>query len=209
MSAHSAIRNREEIKNEKVKTNKTLIDKKGPKVELSKQMMKSTNTNSQAGANKLSQIKDPKVRQQIETKKQRLRSSDKLDAQNFPLNNEDQEKSTLKIEAEKQMIPEEEKHEDFIFTQNEMTIIFKRLQLGRFKCPFCHQEQFSIGNHIKSLGCQIHELQIEKKQFDEQLESFKQGYRLAMNRKRKQKSRAKLLEEKGVEIIKAEMKEQK
>ena len=38
----------EEIKNEKVKTNKTLIDKKGPKVELSKQMMKSSNNNSKA-----------------------------------------------------------------------------------------------------------------------------------------------------------------
>merc|ERR1711867_184988 len=68
----------------------------------------------------------------------------------------------------------------------------------------CNQEQSSIGNHIKKPGCKIQDLQIDRIQFDRQLESFKEGYRLEMNRRRKQKSRAKLLEEKGPEIIKAE-----
>ena len=48
-----------------------------------------------------------------------------------------------------------------------------------------------------------------KKQFESQLQSFKDGYRLEVNRRKKQKSRAKLLEEKGPELIKEEMKDQK
>ena len=64
-----------------------------------------------------------------------------------------------------QTFPDEENKEEFIFIQDGKTIIFKRLHLGRFECPFCNQEQFSIGNHIKSPGCKIHELQIDGKQF--------------------------------------------
>ena len=103
---------------------------------------------------------------------------------------------TQKHDPTNQIIPEEEKKEEFIFVQNGMTLIFKRVQLGRFECPICNQEQSSIGNHIKKPGCKIQNLQIDRIQFDRQLESFKEGFRLQMNRRRKQKSRAKLLEEK-------------
>ena len=79
----------------------------------------------------------------------------------------------------------------------------------RFTCPFCNQELMSIGKQINNKGCQINKLSIDKKQFEDQLASFKEGFRLEMNRRRKQKSRAKQLAEKGPEIIKAEMNKQK
>ena len=39
---------------------------------------------------------------------------------------------TQKYDPTKQIIPEEEKKEEFIFMQNGMTLIFKRVKLGRF-----------------------------------------------------------------------------
>ena len=118
-------------------------------------------------------------------------------------------KMTNSQEPTNKTIPEQPKLDEFIYNQDGKTIIFKRLSLGRFECPFCKQEQPSIGSHIKSLQCKIHELNIDKKQFDSQLQSFKDGYRIEMNRRKKQRSRAKLLEEKGPELFKEEMKDQK
>ena len=114
-----------------------------------------------------------------------------------------------KQEATDKILLKEAEQDEFIFLQDGMTIIFKSSQLMRFTCPFCNQELISLGKHINNKSCQIHKLPIDKKQFDAQLESFKEGFRLEMNRKRKQKSRIKLLKEKGPEIIKAEMNKQK
>jgi hypothetical protein len=45
-------------------------------------------------------------------------------------------------------------------------------------------------------------------EFKAQLDSFKEGFRLEMTRKRKQRSRSKLRVEKGSELIKAMQNEQ-
>ena len=47
------------------------------------------------------------------------------------------------------IIPEKEEKEEFIFIEDNMTVIFKRVQLGKFECPFYHQKKISVGSHIK------------------------------------------------------------
>ena len=61
-----------------------------------------------------------------------------------------QEKTTVRTKKQdptNQIIPEEEKTEEFIFLQGELTVVFKRLQLGRFECPYCHCLSLFYGFH--------------------------------------------------------------
>ena len=81
--------------------------------------------------------------------------------------------------------------------------------MGKTECPVCRLPFPNILKHITSKNCGIYQAKININEFKNQLDSYKEGYRLEMSRNRKQKSRAKLREKKGPEIIKAEQNEQK
>merc|ERR1711954_56199 len=66
-----------------------------------------------------------------------------------------------------------------------------------------------IVNHVNSKNCQISRTNIDKVEFKAQLDSFREGYRLELNRKRIQRSRKKSLIEKGSDQIKKEQNERK
>ena len=57
--------------------------------------------------------------------------------------------------------------------------------------------------------CTISESSIDAEEFASQLNAFKEGFRLEMGKRRKQKSRAKLLDERGKEAIKKDQNERK
>ena len=107
-------------------------------------------------------------------------------------------------EPKHETIIQDEKSEDFIFIQKDKTVTFPTSETGKLQCPFCRELFTSISKHINSHKCVIHQLHIDKKEFIDQLDSFREGYRLEMSRKRHRKSRAKLREEKGPAVIKAE-----
>ena len=62
-----------------------------------------------------------------------------------------------------------------------------------------------IDQHINNKSCPIIEIKLDKTEFTSQLGSFREGYRLHMSRKRKQRSRANQMIQKGPEVMKAEM----
>ena len=100
----------------------------------------------------------------------------------------------------------EHKSEEFIFIQGTKRIIFKSPEMGKLQCPFCNQLFTTNGKHIKNQNCKIGKLNLDSKKLMSQLNSFKKGFRLEMSKRRKQRSMAKLLAEKGPEVIKAEKK---
>ena len=65
--------------------------------------------------------------------------------------------SLLEDNEEKQqgMENNDTKTEEFIFTEDRMTLIFKSSPRGQLKCPLCNQEFTRIGKHIDSKGCKI------------------------------------------------------
>jgi hypothetical protein len=127
-----------------------------------------------------------------------------------------EQKSRLKTESQDQKTEsqdqktesQDQKTENFIFMHNNKTVTFKVLEEGKLQCPFCSQFFIRIVTHINNQNCTIYQLHIDLTEFKSQLDSFREGYTLDMSRKRKQKSRAKLREEKGPEILKAEQNKQ-
>ena len=103
-----------------------------------------------------------------------------------------------------QTVSQEQKTEDFIFIQNDKKVTFRVLEAGKFQCPFCSQVFISIVKHLNNQNCNIYQLHIDTTEFKAQLDLFREGFRLDMSRKRKQKSRAKLLQEKGPEVVNLE-----
>ena len=103
----------------------------------------------------------------------------------------------------------EENRDDFIFRQGKLEIAFKSLGMSKWQCPFCQQVITKLGQHINNKSCPIAEFKLDKTEFASQLGSFREGYRLDMSRKRKQRSRANQLIQKGPEVIKAEINQQK
>ena len=99
---------------------------------------------------------------------------------------------------------EEQVDEDFIYIKKDTIITFKSQEITKLQCPFCKQLFPNIIKHITSKNCRIHQANIDRDEFKNQLDSFKEGYRMEMSRKRKQKSMAKIRAEKGPEIIKAQ-----
>ena len=80
------------------------------------------------------------------------------------------------------------KPDDFIYVHNGDQIIFNNLESGKLQCPFCSESFLRIVSHITSKKCKIVKSNIDIKEFKSQLDSFKEGFRLASGRKRKQKS---------------------
>ena len=97
--------------------------------------------------------------------------------------------------------------DDFIYMHNGVQITFPNLS-EKLQCPFCSESFIRLASHIASKKCNISKLNIDITELTSQLNSFTEGFRLEMGRKRKQKSRIKLREEKGTEVIKAEQNKQ-
>ena len=119
-----------------------------------------------------------------------------------------EEKATSRTSQQEQGNCDKKKYDDFLFTQGKITITFKSLENGKWECPYCQQGITKIGQHINNKDCPITQLHIDKTELKSQLDDFMAGYRLDMSRKRKQRSRAKLKEERGIEVIKKEKEEQ-
>ena len=98
---------------------------------------------------------------------------------------------------------ENEKTDDFIYMNNGEQIIFPSLDNEKLQCPFCRESFLQIVRHIASKKCNISKSNIDITEFKSQLNSFRDGFRIEMGRKIKQKNRVKLREEKGSEVIKA------
>ena len=103
----------------------------------------------------------------------------------------------------------EDNNDDFIYINNEKEILFKTFNNGKIECPYCENLFISIVKHVSTRSCKISQLQIERKEFQSQYDTYKEGYRLELNRKRLQKSRDKLLKERGPEHIKKQQNEWK
>merc|ERR1712013_378732 len=88
-------------------------------------------------------------------------------------------------------------------------MIFKTKNNTNFECPVCNIMFTRIVNQVNSKNCQISRTNIDKVEFKAQLDSFREGYRLELNRKRIQRNRKKSLIEKGSDQIKKEQNERK
>ena len=64
-------------------------------------------------------------------------------------------------------------------------------------------------SHVNSQQCTISKSNIAIEEFGIQLNAFKEGFRLEMGRKRKQKSRIKLIMERGKDTINMEQNKRK
>ena len=99
---------------------------------------------------------------------------------------------------------QEGKKDDFIFRQGQLNITFKNLGMSKWQCPFCKREIQKIGQHLNNNSCPIIEMKLDKTELISQLGSFREGYRLDMSRKRKQRSRAKLKAERDPEVLRTQ-----
>jgi hypothetical protein len=94
--------------------------------------------------------------------------------------------------------------DDFIYLHKGEQLTFPVLNSDKLQCPFCNKSFSRITSHIPSLQCFISKANIDLKQFTVQLDSYREGFRLEMGRKRKQKSQAKLMNERGKDNVKKE-----
>ena len=81
---------------------------------------------------------------------------------------------------------EEIKRKEFVYIQNGEKICFKTFE-EKFECPFCKVIFARIVTHIKSKSCQILKKNIEITEFKSQIDAFKEGYKLELNRNQKKK----------------------
>ena len=99
--------------------------------------------------------------------------------------------------------------ESFIYSYNGVQITFLQLHDKNFQCPFCKKNFARIISHLSRKQCTISDSNINTKEFGNQLSAFKEGFRLEMGRKRKQKSMMKLKLERRIDTIKRNPNERK
>ena len=103
------------------------------------------------------------------------------------------------IEIDTQIIKE-----DFVYIQSGETVAFKSINNSKFECPACKKQFERILKHITEGKCKITKSKFDHNEFRNQHDAFKEGFRLEMRRNRKRKSRAKLIQERGLSEIRAE-----
>ena len=99
--------------------------------------------------------------------------------------------------------------DNFVYSYEGVQIIFPQIEETKFQCPFCNRCFSRIMSHVSSQQCTISESMIDTAEFASQFNAFKEGFRLEMGKRRKQKSRAKLIDERGKEAIKKDENERK
>ena len=85
--------------------------------------------------------------------------------------------SESNFEERNENTPSEET-DDFIFMQNRNKVIFHSLKDNKLQCPFCNESFSRLVSHATSNKCNISKLNIDIKEFANQLNSFKDGFRL-------------------------------
>ena len=106
-------------------------------------------------------------------------------------------------------IQDEDKKDDFVYLHNGKRIIFRILEDRKFQCPHCDKLFTSIVKHTGNKNCKISQSNIDLKEFTSQFDSFREGYRLELGRRKNMRKRNKLIAEKGVEQIRKEENERK
>jgi hypothetical protein len=94
--------------------------------------------------------------------------------------------------------------DDFIYMHNGEKVIFPTVEREKLQCPSCGKLFQRPVSHINSKTCNIANLNIDMKEFTNQLHSFREGFRLEKGRKRQQSWRVKVRAEKGSQVIKEE-----
>ena len=105
-------------------------------------------------------------------------------------------------QIEMKLSKEQSANDRFIYTQNGDQYVFLEEE-GKFKCPMCNISFSRIVSHVNSTKCEIQRNIIDIQEFTNQLNSYKEGFRLASSRKRKAKSAMKLRVERGSQEVKA------
>ena len=72
--------------------------------------------------------------------------------------------------------------------ENDKAITFIILEGSKFQCPFCKQLFLSIKKHIGNKNCKINQLNIGINKFKSQLDSFREGFRLELSRKKNRRA---------------------
>ena len=124
----------------------------------------------------------------------------------LPMMTQEQQPKTEIKRREERTTKINEHHDDFTYIHSNEHIIFSKLESGEFRCPFCGVSLSRLLIHIASKKCSIQKLSIDAEEFKNQLNSFKEGFRLQMGRKRQNKYMAKQREEKGYEFVKEKLK---
>ena len=91
--------------------------------------------------------------------------------------------------------------DNFIYSYKGVQIIFSKNEEAKFQCPFCNRLFSRILSHVSNQQCSISQSNIDIEEFESQLSAFKEGFRLEMGRRRKQKSQAKLILERGKDTM--------
>jgi hypothetical protein len=99
--------------------------------------------------------------------------------------------------------------DDFIYLHRGESLTFPVQNDEKIQCPFCNNSFSRIKSHISSQQCIISKANIDLEQFAVQFDSYREGFRLEMGEKRKQKSRSNLIDEKGKYTAKKEQNEWK
>ena len=108
------------------------------------------------------------------------------------------------------MLTKEKKEEDdFIYLHKGQQILFRIMDNGTFECPYCKKVFIRIVKHTGNPNCKISQINIEMDDFKANLDSFREGYRLELGRRRKQRSRNKLIEERGLVQLRNEKNQRK
>ena len=94
--------------------------------------------------------------------------------------------------------------DEFIYLHRGVQITFPKFKDEKLQCPFCDKSFSRITSHVNSKQCNISKSNIDLKEFAIQFSSFIEGFRLELGRKRKQKSQAKLIVDRGEDARKKE-----
>ena len=123
---------------------------------------------------------------------------------------EEKEPKCTKLKTKTIKLNEKEETErEFIYIQNGEQITFSGIEDRKFQCPFCLKSIVQLFTHINRKNCEVHKIITNKKEFESQLNSYREGFRITNNRKEKQKSDAKLRIERGSQQVKKDQTERK
>ena len=100
--------------------------------------------------------------------------------------------TSIPIETEipiKEVDTADSNKDNFVYLHNGRQLTFIRQESEKLLCPFCQEVFQRICNHIGSSKCKISSLKIDQKDFADQINSFREGFRLQIKRQRNQKRR--------------------
>ena len=101
------------------------------------------------------------------------------------------------------------KKDEFVYIYGGLTLVFHSVETNKLECPVCGKSFQRLISHITSKTCRIASMNIDIEEMTNQLNAFKEGFRLEKNRKRQKKWRENLQKENNGETIKTLQNNQK